>query len=142
MSTLVIILWVSNICFDTLGQIAFKYAAVAPNNRDGWYYWIDLFRNYWLWIGVGAYVSEFFLWLAFLSLVELSVGILLGSINIIAIMIVGRIFFKELLTPYRIIGMLLITAGVVVVGMSHNLDEQQVSTSPVAIYQIGASNNA
>jgi len=33
-------------------------------------------------------------------------------------MLVGRILFKELLTLYRIIGMLLITAGVIFVGMS------------------------
>lgn len=142
MSGLIIVLWIANICFDSLGQIAFKYAAVAPNNRDGWYYWIDLFRNYWLWIGIGSYVSEFFLWLAFLSLVELSVGILLGSINIIAIMIIGRILFKELLTPYRIIGMLLITAGVVVVGVSHDMDENQATTTPVTTSYTGVSDNA
>ncbi|AWM80031.1 hypothetical protein DKL61_06485 [Gammaproteobacteria bacterium ESL0073] len=118
MSPLVIVLWVSNVCFDTLGQIAFKFAATAPNNRDGWHYWFDLFRNYWLWIGIGSYLAEFFLWLAFLSLVELSQGILLGSINIIAVMVVGRLLFNEILTPYRIIGMTLITAGVIFVGLS------------------------
>jgi len=53
-----------------------------------------------------------------LSLVPLSQGILLGSINIIMIMIVGRLLFKELLTKYRIIGMLFITAGVILVGVS------------------------
>jgi drug/metabolite transporter (DMT)-like permease len=100
MSPLVIILWVSNICFDTLGQVAFKFAAIAPNNRDGWYYWLDL------------------VWLAFLTLVPLSQGVLLASFNIITIMLVGRVIFKELLTIYRLIGMLLITAGVIFVGMS------------------------
>lgn len=118
MSPLVIALWILNVFFDTIGQIAFKYAAVNPSNRDGWYYWLDIFRNYWLWIGIGSYVAEFLLWLAFLTLVELSQGILLGSINIIVIMIVGRFLFKELLTLYRIIGMLFITAGVIFVGVS------------------------
>jgi len=118
MSPLVIILWILNVFFDTIGQIAFKYAAVNPSNRDGWHYWLDLFRNHWLWIGVGSYLAEFLLWLAFLSLVPLSQGILLGSINIIMIMIVGRLLFKELLTKYRIIGMLFITAGVILVGVS------------------------
>ncbi|UYZ83338.1 EamA family transporter [Entomomonas sp. E2T0] len=118
MSPLVITLWIANVFFDTIGQIAFKFAAVAPNNREGWHYWLDLFRNYWLWIGIGAYVSEFFLWLAFLTLVPLSQGILLGSINIIAVMIVGRIIFRELLTLHRIIGMVLITIGVILVGVS------------------------
>lgn len=118
MSPFVITLWVLNIFFDTVGQIAFKYAAINPSNRRGFYYWLDLFKNYWLWIGIGSYLAEFLLWLGFLTLVPLSQGILLGSINIIVIMVAGRILFKELLTRYRIIGMLFITAGVIFVGMS------------------------
>lgn len=118
MSPLIITLWICNICFDTLGQVAFKYAAIAPHNRDGWYYWLDLAKNFWIWIGIGAYVIEFLLWLAFLTLVPLSQGVLLASFNIITIMLVGRLFFKELLTLYRIIGMVLITLGVIFVGMS------------------------
>ena len=118
MSSLVIFLWFSNICFDTLGQVAFKYAAISPTNRDGWYYWLDLAKNHWIWVGIASYIAEFLLWLAFLTLVPLSQGVLLASFNIITIMLVGRILFKELLTLYRIIGMLLITAGVIFVGMS------------------------
>ncbi|WP_392561826.1 EamA family transporter [Orbus sturtevantii] len=118
MSSLVIILWILNVLFDTIGQIAFKYAAINPRNRDGWHYWSDLFRNYWLWIGIVSYIAEFLLWLAFLTLVPLSQGILIGSFNIITIMIMGRLLFKELLTKYRIIGMLFITAGVICVGVS------------------------
>lgn len=118
MSALVITLWIANVLFDTLGQTAFKLAAVSSKESDGWAYWSQLFRNYWLWIGIGSYLAEFFLWLAFLTLVPLSQGILLGSVNIIAIMIAGRILFREMLTPYRIIGMVLITAGVIIVGFN------------------------
>ncbi|ORF03927.1 hypothetical protein BGI05_06510 [Snodgrassella alvi] len=118
MTMLVFILWFANICFDTLGQIAFKYAAIAPDNRNGWYYWIDLFSNYWLWIGIGSYIAEFLLWLAFLSQVPLSQGILLGSINIIVLMLVGRVLFQEKLTRFRLVGMFCITIGVVLVGAS------------------------
>ena len=44
---------------------------------------------------------------------------LLGSINIVALMIAGRILFREKLTPLRVTGMLLVTAGVAVVGPAH-----------------------
>lgn len=115
---IVLCLWIANITLDTLGQIAFKFSATAPQNRNGWYYWVDLFRNYWLWIGIGSYIAEFLLWLAFLTLVPLSQGILLGSINIIAVMIVGRILFKEMLTLHRVLGMFFITIGVILVGVS------------------------
>ena len=49
----------------------------------------------------------------------LSAGVLLGSINIVALMIAGRILFREKLTPLRVTGMLLVTAGVAVVGPAH-----------------------
>jgi multidrug transporter EmrE-like cation transporter len=42
--------------------------------------------------------------------------VLLGSINIVALMIAGRVLFREKLTPLRVTGMLLVTAGVAVVG--------------------------
>lgn len=93
MTTIIILLWLGNIFCDTLGQVAFKYAAIAPS-REGIGYWIDLFKNLWIWIGIGSYVAEFLLWLAFLSLVPLSQGILLGCVNIITVMLVGRLLFK------------------------------------------------
>jgi len=116
MTTLIAWLWIGNICCDTLGQIAFKHAATAPGNGDGIRYWLDLGRRPWLWIGMGAYICEFLLWLAFLTLVPLSEGILLGSANIVAVMIVGRLLFNEKLTRLRIAGMLLVASGVAVVG--------------------------
>jgi len=43
---------------------------------------------------------------------------LLGSINIVVIMIAGRILFREKLTPLRVTGILLVTAGVCIVGIA------------------------
>ncbi len=63
------------------------------------------------------YVAEFLVWLAFLSLVPLSDGVLLGSINIVAVMIAGRFLFREKLSPMRVAGILLVSAGVAVVGL-------------------------
>ena len=56
----------------------------------------------WLWFGICCYVLEFFVWMAFLSQVELSVGVMLGSFNIVVIMLAGRLFFKEKLTRWRV----------------------------------------
>lgn len=117
MNALILLLWFGNVFFDTLGQVAFKYAATAPS-REGFRYWIDLFKNYWLWIGILSYVAEFLLWLAFLSLVPLSQGILLGCVNIITVMLVGRWLFKEYLVPFRVIGILCIAFGIILVGFS------------------------
>lgn len=117
MTVTIFCLWLCSICCDTVGQIAFKYAAISPKNRKNWYFWLDLLNNYWLWIGVISYGIGFLFWIAFLTLLPLSQAILLGSANIISVMLVGRLLFKEQLTPYRIIGVGLITAGVVLVGV-------------------------
>jgi drug/metabolite transporter (DMT)-like permease len=75
-------------------------------------------RRPWIWLGVACYVAEFLVWLAFLSLLPLAQGVLLGSINIVAVMIAGRLLFAEKLSPLRTLGILLIAAGVAVVGLS------------------------
>jgi len=71
----------------------------------------------WLWLGIGCYVIEFLVWVAFLSLVPLSEGVLLGSINIVAIMVAGRILFGEKLTRLRVAGIVLVSLGVAIVGI-------------------------
>ena len=74
-------------------------------------------RRPWLWLGIGCYVLEFVLWLAFISLVPLSDGVLLGSISIVVVMLLGRVFFRERLTPLRVLGILLVSLGVGIVGL-------------------------
>ena len=60
---------------------------------------------------------EFVLWLAFISLVPLSDGVLLGSISIVVVMLLGRVFFRRRLTPLRVLGILLVSLGVGIVGL-------------------------
>lgn len=117
MTLLIILLWLSSICCDTLGQISFKFAAITPGNQKNFSYWYKLLINRWLWIGILSYGIGFLLWIAFLTLLPLSKAILLGSANIISVMIVGRFLFKEMLTPYRLLGVVLITCGVILVGI-------------------------
>jgi drug/metabolite transporter (DMT)-like permease len=115
-SSLVALLWVLNVVLDTGGQLAFKAAANAPG--DGLARWLHMARRPWLWLGIGCYVIEFLIWIAFLSLLPLSEAILLGSINIVAVMVAGRILFGEKLTRLRMAGILLVTLGVAIVGVA------------------------
>ncbi len=115
---LVALLWALNMLVDTGGQLAFKAAATSdPRSGTGLARWLWMARRPWLWIGIGCYVAEFIVWLAFLSLVPLSDGVLLGSINIVAVMVAGRFLFREKLSPMRVAGILLVSAGVAVVGL-------------------------
>jgi len=115
---LALALWLLNLIFDSAGQLAFKAAATDARAGVGMRRWRWMAQRPWLWVGVACYGAEFLLWLAFLSLVPLSEGVLLGSINIVAIMIAGRLLFGERLSQLRVAGILLISAGVALVGLS------------------------
>ena len=116
-SPLVAGLWLLNIVLDTGGQLAFKAAAGDEAAGDGLARWRHMASRPWLWLGVGCYVIEFLVWIAFLSLIPLSEGVLLGSINIVAIMLAGRFLFGEELTRLRVLGIALVTLGVAIVGI-------------------------
>jgi len=117
-SPLVATLWLVNVTLDTGGQLAFKAAASDPRAGDGMARWRYMASRPWLWLGLLAYALHLLSWIAFLSLIDLSQGILLASVNIVAIMIAGRVLFREKLTPLRVTGILLVSAGVAIVGAS------------------------
>ncbi len=118
MTPLILLLWLCNIVFDSVGQLAFKAAALKEHPSQGMDYWLFIARQPMIWLGVSCYLLEFLLWLAFLSLVPLSNGVILGSINIVTLMLAGRLFFGEKLTPWRLAGMALVAMGVAVVGVN------------------------
>lgn len=116
MNALVVFVWIITITIDTVGQLAFKAAVSENTEHDGLVHWLYMMKRPWLWLGIFSYIFEFIVWLAFLSFVPLSNGVMLGSINIVVIMLAGRLFFNEKLTKNRLIGVILITLGVTVVG--------------------------
>jgi drug/metabolite transporter (DMT)-like permease len=99
---------------DTCGQLSLKAAAVS--NKTGWERWKHIAANKWLWIGIFAYVFEFFSWLAFLSAVPLFLAVMVGSINIVLVSLGGKIFFKETMSRRRTTAVCLIALGVAVAG--------------------------
>ena len=113
---LIATLWLLNVIIDTVGQLAFKAAAGDEAAGDSLARWLYMAKRPWIWIGIGSYVVEFLIWIAFLSLLPLSEAILLGSINIVAIMVAGHFLFGEKLTRLRLSGILLVTLGVAIVG--------------------------
>ncbi len=116
MTPLATLLWLLVIFVDTFGQLAFKAAATIAADVTGVARWRKMLLDKWIWCGIFSYVGEFFLWLAFLSLVPLSQGVLVGSINILSVMLGGRIFFGEKLTRKRVVATVLISTGVALVG--------------------------
>ncbi len=118
MSSLAVFIWLINVVCDTVGHVALKYAATADDHVGGeWQRWKAMLRSIPLWVGIICFCLEFVVWLAFLSVLSLSQGVLLGAINMVSIVIAGRLIFKEHLDRMRIIGIVLITIGVILVGI-------------------------
>lgn len=111
------LLWGANAVFDTAGQLLLKAAALDPAGGTQSERWRRILRRPALWLGLACFAAEFLFWVGFLSLVPLSAGVLLGSINIVVVVAVGRAWFGERLTPLRTAGMLLIAGGVALVGV-------------------------
>ncbi|MCO6523517.1 MAG: EamA family transporter [Candidatus Schmidhempelia sp.] len=120
MNSWIILLWIGNIALDTLGQTAYKYAAIQSLTAKNTYpsRWQQLLTNKYLWLGLFSYAMVFLCWLAFISLVSLSMAILLASANIVTVMLAGHFVFHEKITQLRIIGISLIMLGVIVIGLA------------------------
>lgn len=71
-----------------------------------------------LWTGIAFFAAEFVAWFALLSLVPLSLAMLINSVNIVTVILAGRIFFGERLDGYRIAGGSLISIGVALAGVA------------------------
>lgn len=112
-----LVFWSANIFLDTIGHVAFKATAKAGAQDIARSRWLAFARRPWLWVGIVCFAAEFLVWLAFLALVPLSQGVLLGSFNIVVLMFVGRWLFGERLTSWRMLGMALVTLGVGLVGL-------------------------
>jgi len=98
------------------GQLLFKAAALRAK-RTGWgALWLALAFDPLVWLGIAIYVCEFFVWLAFISMVPLWQGVMVANLDILLVMVCGRYFFGEHITLTRLVAISLITAGVVMVG--------------------------
>ena len=117
MSVLAIFIWLGNVILDTSGHVCLKQVAIQHSHSNFQTRWRALLGSPLLWLGVGCFALEFVGWLVLVSLLSLAQSVLLSSANIISIALVGRWVFKERLNLMRSLGVLLITSGVVLVGV-------------------------
>jgi drug/metabolite transporter (DMT)-like permease len=68
--------------------------------------------------GIGLYACSALVWLMVLSRVDLSFAYPLVSTGYIAVVLLSRFLFHESVTPVRIVGALVICAGVVLITRS------------------------
>lgn len=116
MSPLAFLLWVANIASDTAGRLAFKSAAVTGTHASEWQRWQTMLRRPLLWGGIVCFVIEFVSWLALMSLIPLSQGVLISTINIVTVALAGKLIFHERLDKRRAGAIALIAVGVALAG--------------------------
>ncbi len=117
-SLMVWTVWILNLVLDSGGHIAFKLAAIeSSTDASVLAHWRQMLARPWLWLGIACFAGEFVAWLAFLSLVPLAQGVLLGTSSIVIVMVGGRLMFGEQFTTLRIAGIVLIATGVAIVGI-------------------------
>ena len=116
MSLTATLLLLAVLVLDTGSHLLLKAASMRARTATGTEFLLALLAQPLLWIAILAFVVLFLAWFAFISLVPLSQGVMAGSITIAGVMLGGRIFFNELITPARGLAIALIAAGVLLVG--------------------------
>lgn len=105
---------------NTAGQLLLKAASIHADRAGDDDHWRVLLSHPLLWLGVAVYIAEFFLWLAFLSVVPLWQGVMVACIDILLVMVGGRVIFGEQITPARVGAISMIAVGVLMVGLGGN----------------------
>lgn len=102
---------------DTASHLLLK-AATAKAHEDprDMHFLRLILRVPLFWLAVLAFASLMVIWIGFYSVVPLSQGVMTGCVTIAGVMIGGRIFFREHITPARAAAALLIAVGVALVG--------------------------
>jgi drug/metabolite transporter (DMT)-like permease len=100
------------------GQLLFKAASVRARDSGKASVVAMLARDPLVWAGVVIYLGEFLVWLAFVSLVPLWQAVMVANLDILLVMVFGRMFFAEHLTLSRFVAVAMIGVGAVLVGWS------------------------
>lgn len=116
MSPLALTLLAVVVVGNTAGQLMLKAASMRADRAEAVPHWQALALDPVLWVALAIYGAEIFIWLAFLSLVPLWQGVMVACVDILMVMVGGRIFFGEKITGARIVAIGLIAIGVVLVG--------------------------
>jgi undecaprenyl phosphate-alpha-L-ara4N flippase subunit ArnE len=119
LSPATIALIAATIFLDVFGQLGFKLGLNriddAHSGDTGLEFWLQLLTQRWLLLGIAAYALEFFLWLAVLSRVQLSIAFPLASLSYCGVLLASRAALGETISRRRWAGCGLITIGAALV---------------------------
>ncbi len=114
-----VLLLLAVLLLETISHLALKSASVRAAGKEGIGYVLAFAVQPFFWLALLSFAAVFLAWLAFLSRVPLGEGVMAGSITIVGVMVGGRLFFREHITPPRALAIALIAVGVALVGWGH-----------------------
>lgn len=100
-------------CFDTLGQVGFKLAAIrsAPATFDA--DWIGrIIWEQWIYLSVAGYIGAFFTWMTLLRHAPIGPAFAASHSEILPVLLISSLFLGEHLSGRQLFGGLLIIAGI------------------------------
>lgn len=118
---------------ESFGDVFFKMGALSTgiNNvtiANVLEFTSRITSNPWLWIGIIFYLANFFLWMALLSRVDLSVAFPMSSFTYIIVPILAIVFLREKVHLIRWAGILFIIIGVSLAGRAAGGGESEITS--------------
>jgi drug/metabolite transporter (DMT)-like permease len=111
--------WPLLLAFESISQLALKSGGEALAHLPFGLAWLlQAAGNPWVIIGVFGYLGTFSAWMVILDRIPLSFGFPLTAVIMLVVAIASHYVFGEELTPWRMVGIGLIVAGVAVMGGS------------------------
>jgi multidrug transporter EmrE-like cation transporter len=103
-----------SIVLGALGQVMFKLG-VENIHETGIHFYLAMVKNIWMYLGFTAYGLSFFLWMMVLRYYDVSFARPFTSIGYILTYILAILLLGEDFTYRRVMGIVLITAGVLMI---------------------------
>jgi drug/metabolite transporter (DMT)-like permease len=107
-----------------VGQILFKKSANSMgiynlrDRRDRVRFLLDIIKRPYLWLGLSAIVAGLIVWLFAIAQGNLSLVFPIGSLQYILILFLAHKFLGEKIDKMKLIGTLLVMAGIVLMSVS------------------------
>jgi drug/metabolite transporter (DMT)-like permease len=109
--------WVLLLAFETLAQVALKAGGEGLSDMPFGAAWLGAaIGNPWVLLGALGYFGSFLAWMVILDRLPLSLGFPLTAVALLTVAAASFLVFGETLTLWRIAGIGLIVAGVVIMG--------------------------
>lgn len=117
--------------FDTLGQIAFKFAGqgALPVTLDQ--PWVDrVAEQPWTYVIIGCYIAAFFTYMTLLKVADVGPLFAASHLQIVTVTAFSVLFLDEQLSPVQWLGCMAITAGVALLAMTEKAETNQSPPRP------------